>query len=300
MSCKTISAPPNPESGGHAQEDSAANACSRSTAVARPTSREHTTRDERPRAETTYPAEHVVQSLQRALLHDPRVRLIGCIRDRVVRQVLCAVVSRSLDSSQSSRAYTHVHWDGRVDEQPREHPAQLPARKSRDLGRRERLQKEWARRNDAREHRERVLLRGRCRASRTPVRLPRPAILSTHSAGVSAVSRGSPSPSWRRTIEWPMRNSGRPACSFPRCRTHHSTSASCSRQLVRPYKLCALFRALSSAVRPNPRWSYAKTVMPRAAYCPCAHSYRPMCSAKPCTKRTIARGGLEAAGYVLV
>ena len=61
-------------------------------------------------------------------------------------------------------------------------------------------------------------------------------------------------------------------------------------QLVFPYALSLLLCSLSSAVRPNPRWSYVKTVMPLEAYTPCAHSYRAMCSAKPCTKSNTARG----------
>ena len=153
------------------------------------------------RVQMTHPAEHVVQPLQRALLHDPRVRLIRRIRDRVVRQVLCAVVSRSLDSSQSSRAYTHVDRDGRVDEQPGEHPAQLPAREPRDPRRRERLQEQWARRNDAREHCECVLVRGRCRARperqyhspalrSTPVRVSGPCLAAAEAQVGDAPSNG--------------------------------------------------------------------------------------------------------------
>ncbi|KAJ2974120.1 hypothetical protein NUW54_g11942 [Trametes sanguinea] len=70
-------------------------------------------------------------------------------------------------------------------------------------------------------------------------------------------------------------------------------------QFVFPHALSLLLRSLSSAVRPNPRWSYVKTVMPREAYTPCAHSYRATCSAKPCTNSSTARAGLAAA-YVLV
>ena len=49
------------------------------------------------------------------------------------------------------------------------------------------------------------------------------------------------------------------------CPSHHSMSANCSRQLVRQYVLPALRCASSMPVRPNPRWSNAKTATPRAA-----------------------------------
>lgn len=79
-------------------------------------------------------------------------------------------------------------------------------------------------------------------------------------------------------------------------------SAICSRQLVFAYALPLLLRSLSSAVRPNPRWSYVNTAAPRAANAPCAHSYRPQCSTKPWTNTTTAcAGGAPAGGaYVRV
>lgn len=101
-----------------------------------------------------------------------------------------------------------------------------------------------------------------------------------------------------RTIEFPIRNNGTPMYSSASLFAKCCISRICDCQLVRPCRLSLLLCAASRAVRPYPRWSNANSVIPRAGYFAWIVSYRPMCSAKPCTKRTTARGNV--AGYVRV
>lgn len=84
--------------------------------------------------------------------------------------------------------------------------------------------------------------------------------LPSHNFSHSSMKRGQIA----LTMECPIKKTGALPAFSVATPSAHSTSLNASTVLVFPYDASLLLSVLSSAVRPNPRWSNENTVMPRA------------------------------------